>query len=210
MAEAIFPTKGNLIAVQRTLSLARLGYDLMERKRNILIRELTSLIDKANAIKDSIDTTYRQAYYALQMANITLGVCEEIAKSVPVDNGVSMVFRSVMGVEIPIVSHESPTEEVFYGFSGTNTQLDKAYKLFNQVKELTIQLTEIENSVFRLAIATKKTRSRTNALQNIIIPSLEDKVRFISTSIEEKEREEFSRLKVIKSRKQRRAAAIDN
>ena len=83
MAEQIFPTKGNLIKARKTLSLCRLGYDLMDRKRNILIREMMNLMDKAKALRGTIEDTYKEAYEALQYANITLGVIDKIAESIP-------------------------------------------------------------------------------------------------------------------------------
>lgn len=83
----------------------------------------------------------------------------------------------------------------------TNSYLDNAYICFNETKKLTVVLAEIENSIYRLAVAIKKTQKRANALKNIIIPKYEAQVRFISNSLEEKEREEFSRQKVIKSTK---------
>ena len=83
MNNTIFPTKGNLINTKKSLKLARLGFDLMDRKRNILIREMMSLIDQANQLRDKVDKTFSEAYMALQKANITLGVCEKIAKMIP-------------------------------------------------------------------------------------------------------------------------------
>ena len=82
-----FPTKGNLILAKNSLALARQGYELMDKKRNILIREMMDLIDKASDIQSQIDTTFRTAYAALQKANVRLGihVVDEISHSVPVD-----------------------------------------------------------------------------------------------------------------------------
>ena len=127
MAEQIFPTKGNLIKARKTLSLCRLGYDLMDRKRNILIREMMTLMDKAKALRGTIEDTYKEAYEALQYANITLGVIDKIAESIPAENGITVSYRSVMGVSIPKVSIKQPdVREVPYGFYSTNSQLDKA------------------------------------------------------------------------------------
>ena len=81
----ITPTKGNLIAVQRSLELSTLGFELLDRKRNILIREMMLLIDKAKKLRGEISETYAQAYEALQQANMTLGVVEDIANTIPVD-----------------------------------------------------------------------------------------------------------------------------
>lgn len=197
MAETIFPTKGNLIAVKRSLALARLGYDLMDRKRNILIREMMGLIDTANKVQSQIDDTYSRAYSALQRANITLGIIENIASAVPVETGLNISSRSVMGVEIPIVTMEDNPPKPYYSFSSSNSMLDEAFICFYHVKQLTAVLGEVENSVYRLANAIKKTQRRANALQNIIIPRFEYNVKFISDALEEKEREDFSRLKVI-------------
>ncbi|MFQ8599548.1 MAG: V-type ATP synthase subunit D [Oscillospiraceae bacterium] len=92
---------------------------------------------------------------------------------------------------------------MYYGFSDTNSQLDEAYIHFHAVKMLTARLAEIENSVYRLANAIKKTQRRANALKNIIIPRFESTSRYITNALEEKEREEFSRLKVIKAGKEK-------
>lgn len=204
MAETIFPTKGNLIAVKRSLSLAKLGYDLMDRKRNILIREMMGLIDTAGKVQSQIDDTYARAYRALQQANITLGIIENISKTVPVETGVGVSSRSVMGVEIPIVTFEDKPPKPYYNFPSSNSMLDDAYISFYHVKQLTVVLAEIENSVYRLANAIRKTQRRANALKNIIIPRFAYQVKFISEALEEKEREEFSRQKVIGKTKERK------
>ncbi len=203
MNDQVFPTKGNLINTKKSLLLAKLGYELLDRKRNILIREMMMLIDKAKSLRGSIEDTYKEAYSALQKANITLGVISNIAQSVPIENGISISYRSVMGVEIPEIKLDERPPEMCYGFSQTNSQLDIAYIAFDKVKKMTVVLAEVENSIYRLAIGIKKTQSRANALKNIIIPRYENIVRFISNSLEEKEREDFSRLKVIKSQKQK-------
>ena len=203
MAMPVFPTKGNLINTKKSLSLAKLGFDLMDRKRNILIREMVSLVDKAKSIRGEIESTYAQAYKALQSANITMGVIDNIANGIDVETGVHITYRSVMGVEIPRVSLQSTLSAKAYGFMDTNSQFDLAYASFEKAKELTVVLAEMENSVCRLANEIKKTQRRANALHNIIIPQFEDTIKMISESLEEKEREEFSRLKVIKKQKER-------
>lgn len=204
MAETVFPTKGNLIATKRSLALARQGYDLLDRKRNILIREMMGLIETAASVQERIDETFSHAYFTLQRANITLGIVDHIAPTVPVENGVHVVFRSVMGVEIPTVRLENNPPRIHYGFAESNTLLDEAYVSFNTVKQFIAVLAEIENSVYRLANAIKKTQRRANALKNIIIPQFDHTVKFIADALEEKEREDFSRLKIMSCAKQRR------
>lgn len=106
-----------------------------------------------------------------------------------------------MGVEIPVVRAKGFSGRPTYGFSNTTSALDEAYLRFNEVKMLTVKLTEIENSVYRLAMNIKKTQKRANALENITIPLYETLVKEIANSLEEKDREEHSRLKVIKNQK---------
>lgn len=204
MAIQAVPTKGNLMNTKKSLSLAKVGYELMDKKRNILIREMMNLIDKANEIQDKIDAAYDEAYLALQRANITHGFCDEISKATPVEDSIKLDYRSVMGVEIPILTiDEVKKHNLNYGLFYTDTALDNAHQKFSEVKHLTVELAEIENSVYRLADSIKKTQKRANALKNIMIPRFEETVKFITEALEEKDREEFSRLKVIKKKKQR-------
>lgn len=202
-ASQIFPTKGNLLAAKKSHALAALGFNLMDRKRNILIREMMGMIDHANELRAKIDETYQTAYKALEAANITLGICESVAQSVPVENSLEVSVRSVMGVELPIVRIRDEALRPCYDLSSTNSNFDQAYLSFHEVKILTAELVEVENCVYRLAIAIKKTQSRANALKNIILPNQEFTIKFITDALEEKEREEFSRLKVIKGTKER-------
>lgn len=208
MAVQAVPTKGNLMNTKKSLSLARVGYELMDKKRNILIREMMNLIDKANEIQDKIDSAYEEAYIALQTANITHGFCDEISRATPVENSLKLDYRSVMGVEIPILTIKPVTKHnLTYGLYSTDTALDNAHMKFSEVKRLTVELAEIENSVYRLAVSIKKTQKRANALKNIMIPRFEETVKFITDALDEKDREEFSRLKVIKKKKQREKLA---
>ena len=145
MADQVFPTKGNLLNVKKSLSLAKVGYELLDRKRNVLI-----------------------------------------------------------SCELPKVTLDPPDSSIPYGFENTDGNVDVAYISFGRVKQMTAMLAEVDNSVFRLANAIKKTQTRANALKNIVIPRYETTAKFIENSLEEKEREEFSRQKVIKNQKERK------
>ena len=205
MAQQVFPTKGNLIASKKTLSLSTMGYDLMDKKRNILIREMMGLVDQAKQLRDEVDAIYDQAFAALRNANITLGDIGEIAESVPLDDGITIGYRSVMGVDIPTIHLEKRPLELSYGLYDSNSQLDYAFLCFQKVKEITVTLAEIENAAAGLSDAIVKTQRRANALKNVVIPNLESTVKYISDSLDEKDREEFSRLKVIKAQKSTKA-----
>ena len=198
-----FPTKGNLILAKNSLALAKQGFELMDKKRNILIKELMDLIDEASNIQSEIDTTFSNAYNALQRVNIEMGIhnVSEIAKTIPEEDSISIKLRSIMGTEIPLVEYKKFQNKAPYSFYGTKISLDEAYYQFNKVKELTLRLSMVETSAYRLAANIKKTQKRANALQNITIPRYTELVANIQNALEEKEREEFTRLKVIKRTK---------
>lgn len=179
MAEQIFPTKGNLIACKKNLTLAKLGFDLLDRKRNVLMREMMKLIDEAAGMQRAIGDTFIKAYKALESANITLGIEHALEGAVPEEKGFSVTGHSIMGVDLPTGHLASRPLYPYYGFSGSNAQLDYAYVCFDKVKQLCAQLAGIENSVYRLAMAIKKTQRRANMLENVVIPRLEGKLSLI-------------------------------
>ena len=201
MAQQVFATKGNLINARHSLRQAQLGYELMDRKRNILIREMVMLTDKAKSLSDSLENTFAEAYAALQNANVIDGVILEKSAGMPIDRTVEISYRSVMGIELPQLSGGDPTPKLCYSLADTDSSYDKAYVNFLKAKQTGIMLAEIENSVYRLSVAIRKSQKRANALKNILIPKYKEQVKFISEALEEKEREEFSRQKIIKSAK---------
>ena len=198
-----FPTKGNLMLAKNSLALARQGYDLMDKKRNVLLKELMALIDEAKEIQEQIDSTFTKAYACLQRANIEHGISkvQQLAFTVPIEESIRIQTRSIMGTEIPHVKYDEKENNLTYSFSTTSESIDIAREAFREVKELTIKLSMVENSAYRLASNIKKTQKRANALKNITIPMYTNLVHNINNALEEKEREEFTRLKVIKNMK---------
>ena len=199
-----FPTKGNLMLAKNSLALARQGYDLMDKKRNVLLKELMALIDEAKEIQEQIDSTFTRAYACLQRANIEHGISkvQQLAFTVPIEESIRIQTRSIMGTEIPHVKYDEKENNLTYSFSTTSESIDIAREAFREVKDLTIKLSMVENSAYRLASNIKKTQKRANALKNITIPMYTNLVHNINNALEEKEREEFTRLKVIKRMKQ--------
>ncbi|HBD74443.1 MAG TPA: V-type ATP synthase subunit D [Acholeplasmataceae bacterium] len=198
MSRKVIPTKGNLMRLNARIKLATKGYELMDRKRNILVREMMSILNEVKELRKTITTKFKTAYKALQDANITLGIVSDIAKSIPVNDGLSIKYRSVMGVEIPKVSHEAEHIRLTYGFGATNTKFDYAYKTLLELRTMIVTLAEIDNATYRLANAIRKTRKRANALNQIVLPQLTSDIKFIKDTLEEREREAFSRQKMIK------------
>ena len=128
-----FPTKGNLILAKNSLALSRQGYELMDKKRNILIREMMELIDQAKDIQSQIDETFRTAYAALQKANMQIGIAfvDQISHTVPVEDSIRIKTRSVMGTEIPLVEYDKKAGNTpTYAFYSTKLSLDEAKAAF--------------------------------------------------------------------------------
>lgn len=203
MNKSIAPTKGNLMSAKNTLRLSRQGYEMLDKKRNILIREMMLLIDQAKDIQASIEDTFAKAYRALGTANLVMGIdnVQDIMHMMPIEDRIEVKMRGVMGVEIPVVRCPADDSGLKYSLHFTHSALDEAVLRFGEVKRLTVQLSEIENAVYRLAMNIKKTQKRANALKNITIPLYEKITKDISVALEEKEREEHTRLKIIKKTK---------
>ena len=203
MANKITPTKANLIKCKSALNFSQKGFDLLDKKRTVLIQEMMTLIDEAKVIEQKIEDKFKDAYEALKQASISMGVynIEEIALAVGREEEYDIRFKSVMGVEIPEILYEENNKiKPQYGFFRSNTSLDIAIYLLNEAKYLSYQLAQIETSAYKLSLEIKKTQKRANALDKIQIPKYNSYIKFIEETLEEKEREDFFRLKVIKKK----------
>jgi len=202
MAVIIAPTKSNLIKSKSSLALSKKGYELLDKKRNVLIKEMMEFVDKARNMHNEIYNVIAEAYEALQKANITLGVknVEDMSYSIPDDEHFDVLLKSVMGVDIPTVKYKDEKIIPTYGFYNTNSALDEAREKFKDVRFKVYELAEIENSIFKLAKEIEKTQKRTNALQHKQIPKYKEQVKYIQEVLEEKEREDFFRLKKLKKK----------
>ncbi len=203
MPISVSPTKSKLIETKRALALAIEGHTLLDKKRNVLIREMMRFIDSAREVQESMETVFAEAYDGLQKANLSIGIehVEEVGLAVEEVSDLSIRLRSIMGVEIPDIKEIDDSITPSYGFVRTNANLDKAHKAFKRALSLIARLTEIETTIYRLAVEIKKTQRRVNALENVLIPQYKETVKFIESYIEEAERDDFFRMKRLKQRK---------
>jgi V/A-type H+-transporting ATPase subunit D len=202
MANKVVATRSNMTRIQSALKLARRGHDLLEQKRKILMSELMGRVKEVREIQDSIHSIFGEAYYSLQMANIAMGIdnVEKIALIVPQENRFIVRLRSIMGIDIPEVDPIEPNLSPIYSMGGAATGassvLDNAYVKARQVVTLIARLSEIETSVYRLAVQIRKTLRRVNALEKVFIPRSENQVKFIAAALDENEREDLTRIKL--------------
>ena len=124
---------------------------------------------------------------------------KDISLTIPEDESIKIKTRSIMGTEIPLVEYDSDNLTTpDYSLYDMSVSFDDAVTKFKKVKDLIIKLSTVETSAYRLATSIKKSQKRANALQNITIPYYSALSIDIENALEEKDREEFSRLKVIK------------
>lgn len=200
-AENISPTRINLIQTKKTLKLAQSGREVLERKRDILLRELRNSVFDAEKTREDLLEALEKAYQSLKQANMAKG-SEAIATTALTTHHRTeyhIDHRSIMGVPVPVVTFESPSDlKPDYGFANTTAELDKAFKQFCCVIELLAHLAKAEGTAFQIANDVKRTQRRVNALNHVLIPRYRNIVKTIELVLEEKDREEFVRTKKIK------------
>ena len=197
----ILPTKTNLIKVEQTIALSKQGHELLEKKKFILMREREKYIDRKKKIELNFEQSYNEGFQLLRNCNVDIGVSKviEIGEKIRAECGLDIKYKTIMGVEIPsIVYNKSHNNEFLYGLLDTTISLDRAIQAFQNLKSIMIELAEIEITIARLDEAIEKVQTRANFLENIIIPNNEKMKRKISDILEERDREEFTRLKMIK------------
>ena len=199
--ENISPTRINLIQTRKTLSLAESGREVLEHKRDILLRELRNSIYDAERIRGDLLETLAKAYQSLKEANMAKGsdTTANIALGSSYEATFLLDFRSIMGVTVPIAKFQSePDAKPDYGFANTSADLDKAFKQFYNVLELIGDLARAEGATFQIANDVRRTQRRVNALNHVLIPIYRNITKKIELVLEEKDREEFVRTKRIK------------
>jgi len=211
MAEQVAPTKSNLMRSRRSLRVATDGYGLLDRKRNVLLRELMSVVAGAKRSQAEAAEALASAFEGLRAANISMGAAavEEVAagcEGPACDAGLKMLAKSVMGAWVPSVAPMDETIRPSYSFRGTGAALDEAMRRFRRAAAVLARAAALECSVIRLAQEIRRTQKRANALHNVLIPRYEAQIKFIAESLEEREREEFFKVKMVK-RNQERAAS---
>ena len=152
------PTKNNLFNAKKTLSLANLGFELMDRKRKLLINESKKLKGRTKELQDKLAAAYKKAYIEIQIANIDngIGLVKTLSEISPIDNSIDLKLKSFMGIELPIIKHKNKLNYPTYSFSATKESIDKASIEFNNVKQIILELAEVENTAYRLDYTINK------------------------------------------------------
>ena len=203
----IAPTKSNLLTTKEQLAVSTNGYELLEEKREILVRELMSLVEQVKLLEDEIQQAIDEAYPAFKRMLMIDGAdqVERIAHAIHYDFDMTEKVLAVGGMQFETIEVELPKKELFYSFLGTYANTDEVIVKFFNLLSLLTQMASIRTIVWRLAEEVKRTQRRVNALDKMIIPQATETIKYIESVLEERERENVFVLKALKKKKERGA-----
>lgn len=195
------PTKIELIRIKRSLKVAKMVHKILDDKREVLLKRIDEMIEEANKAREDIWAPLETIYSAVFDAYMSLGTgtLESIAMLTPSGMEVDVNIRRIVDVKVPTLQVSTKNlESLSYGFADTNASVDKAAKLIKNALPEICKAAEFENAIFSLAKELERTQKLLNALEYVVMPQYENSIRFITATLEEREREEFVRLKKVK------------
>lgn len=198
-------TRMDLLKLKKKINLASKGHKILKEKRDALVSEFFSLIDELKEKRKILEANLADAYKAIILAEGVSGYgeVERAADSTVPIGEIGHKTQNIMGIKVPnfiFAEEEKKTKGRGYSLLSTSVEVDRAAKIFEESLKLLIKLAEKEAAATKLAEEIKKTKRKVNALERILIPKLQSDVTYITMRLEEMERENFSRLKVIKKR----------
>jgi len=195
-------TKIELLKYKRSSQVAVMVQKILDDKRKVLLKNIEEMITEANKARGGIWEPLQDVYKSVNDAYLSLGTStvDSVAQTTPAVMEVDTKIKRVVDVSIPTLNvTEKDTKSMPYGFADTNSSIDRAAKQIKALLPKICKAAEYENSIFALAKALEKTQKLLNALENVIIPQYRLRIRFILATLEEREREEFARLKKVKA-----------
>ena len=206
----VIATKIELIKIRRSMQISQMVHKILDDKREVLLKKIDEMIEEANKAREDIWDPLDDIYKAIFQSYLTLGnsVIQSLASSTPPSISVDVHIKRIVDVKIPSleVSTKNKSPNLTYGFSDTNSSLDQATKLIRDILPGICKAAEYENAIFSLAKELEKTQKLINALEYVIIPQYQNALTFIKSTLEEREREEFVRLKKVKAVIERKAS----
>ena len=206
------PTRSELIEIKRKIKLSQTGHKLLKMKRDGLIMEFFQILSKARDIRSVLTEEYKVARRRLTIAEGVEGtITIKAAAFAPKDKPyVHIRPKNVMGVVVPQVESRSVKKKIVdrgYGIIGSRSAIDDAVTAYENLVEDIVVAAEIETTIRKLLVDIEKTKRRVNALEFKVIPELTEAAAFITFRLEEMERENTFRLKMIKQKGEKAAAA---
>ncbi len=202
MNSSTLPTKNNLMRLKENLKLSIQGRELLEKKKIILSMEKTKYQKKAKEQLENVQALLKKAYTSYIKATIDTGVDNliDISNGMNFEDILDIKYKTIMGVEIPSVVYEPKQASINYSLYDTTSAVDSTIIDFNSIKSELVAYAETLNTIIKLEKNIEKVSKRSNALGDMIIPQTQSSISEIQDILEEREREEFTRLKVIKNK----------
>jgi len=196
------PTRSSYLEISSNLEFAREGSDLLEQKRQILVIELMSRLDEAKRLQQEVDEKMERAYAVLRKAALQVGseTLYRQAIGIALKHTLRLESRPVMGLRVPEIETEDESPKLGNAPSGSAAS-DDVLHAFNDALAVIGRLAEVQTVVFRVARELKKTQRRVNALEKIFLPDYEETLKYITDTLEERERESFIIMKMLKRKK---------
>jgi V/A-type H+-transporting ATPase subunit D len=206
-SRSIVPTKIELIKFKRSLKVAKMVHKILDDKREVLLKRIDEMIEEASKAREEIWVPLQDVYEAVRDAYLKLGTStvESIAELTPPSLEVDVNVRRIVDVKVPTLQVISKEQRALsYSLADTNVSVDKASKLIKNLLPGICKAAEYENAIFSLAKELERTQRLINALEYVIMPYYQHAIKYITHSLEEREREEFVRLKKVKSTLEKR------
>ena len=197
------PTRMELIALRKRRAIAQRGQDLLREKLDALMIEFFQFAREITALRAKTQDILNQTYKRFAEAQMLMGATrlEETSLTAQDRFDVDASTRNVIGVSIPDVEVQVKALEGYpYSMIGTSAKLDEAVALMTEAVKNVVELSAAEAAIRRLAEAIAATKRRVNSLEYIVIPRILNTIRYIELSLQERAREDFFRLKRIKTR----------
>ena len=200
----ITPTRMMLKQLKGRLKTARRGHKLMKDKRDELMRRFMDIVRLNKELRERVEQGLTASFASLQVASAIMSpeVLEQALLYPRQSVELGVEFKNIMSVNVPEYSfrtkNNDPSEIYPYGFAQTSGELDDALEQMAKVFEDMLQLAQVEKTMQLLAEEIEKTRRRVNALEYVMIPELEENIRYITMKLEENENATKVRLLKVK------------
>ena len=183
--------KTALLELKKDLELVESGAEILEEKRNILLKEIIFLLDEVEVERENLNKAVGESYRVLIKAFMESGKVQlKREAALPIFNGKLHVYeKSFIGILIPKISYDLQQVRFPLNISGETLFLEVARKSFIDTTAKILALAEIEFKAWRLATELKKTVVRVNALQKYYVPEYDKAIKETTASLEEVERE---------------------
>ena len=205
MASAtINPTRMELTRLKGRLKTAVRGHKLLKDKRDELMKQFLEIVRKNRELRAEVEKGLERANAAFTVASALMSpeMLEQSLMYPKQSVELDMKFKNIMSVNVPVYEfhtrNEDPTEIYPYGFAQTSGELESALEALSQVFQGMLELAEVEKTMQLLAEDIEKTRRRVNALEYVMIPDFQQKIRYISMKLDENERGNITRLMKVK------------